>query len=140
MFPLPKTQETVKTVATWLHRAFDAVATWVTQLSWWKFLVFAILMLIAGSILQDELFSSNTVIQENVRSDKSKRRSGESNIVIDDSGIRFNPRNSKNRRSSSTADAASAVTDALGCGYSFITAPVITPSVPSAPIYRSRKS
>ena len=93
MFPLPKTQETVKTVATWLHRAFDAVATWVTQLSWWKFLVFAILMLIAGSILQDELFSSNTVIQENVRSDKSKRRSGESNIVIDDSGIRFNPRN-----------------------------------------------
>jgi len=93
MFPLPKTQETVKTVATGLHRAFDAVATWVTQLSWWKFLVFAILMLIAGSILQDELFSSNTVIEESVRSDKSKRRNSDTNIVIDDSGIRFNSRN-----------------------------------------------
>ncbi len=93
MFPTPKTQETVKTVATWLHRAFDVVATWVTQLSWWKFLVFAILMLIAGSILQDELFSSNTVMEESVRSDKPKRRGGDSNIVIDDSGIRFNPRN-----------------------------------------------
>ena len=93
MFPLPKTQETVKAVAIWLHRAFDAVATWVTQLSWWKFLVFAILMLIAGSILQDELFSSNTVIEESVRSDKSKRRNSDTNIVIDDSGIRFNSRN-----------------------------------------------
>ncbi|KQQ42356.1 autolysin [Duganella sp. Leaf126] len=93
MFPSPKTQETVKTVATWLHRGFDAVATWVTQLSWWKFLVFAILMLIAGSILQDELFSSNTVMQESARGDKARRRGSDSNIVIDDSGIRFNPRN-----------------------------------------------
>ena len=59
MFPMPKTQDTLKTAGAWLHRGFDATATWVTQLSWWKFLVFAVLTLIAGSILQDELFSSS---------------------------------------------------------------------------------
>jgi hypothetical protein len=61
MFPTPKVQDTLKTAGSLLHRGFDATATWVTQLSWWKFLVFAALMLIAGSILQDELFSSNPI-------------------------------------------------------------------------------
>jgi signal transduction histidine kinase len=90
MFPTPKTQDTLKTAATWLHRGFDATATWVTQLSWWKFLVFAVLMLIAGSILQDELFSSRPVEEE--VSHGPKRKSGDTNILIDDSGIHFNPR------------------------------------------------
>jgi ABC-type amino acid transport substrate-binding protein len=44
-------------ILSWLYRAFDAVATWVTQLSWWKFFLFAALTLIAGAILQEELFS-----------------------------------------------------------------------------------
>ncbi|WP_209726531.1 sensor histidine kinase [Duganella sp. 1411] len=96
MFPMPKTQETLKTAAAWLHRGFDATATWVTQLSWWKFLVFAVLMLIAGSILQDELFSSNPVQEEIVRKDK-KRKGADTNIVIDDSGIRFNMRGKRNK-------------------------------------------
>jgi len=51
------TQQTFSNTLSALHRAFDAVATWVTQLSWWKFFLFAALMLIAGKILQDELFS-----------------------------------------------------------------------------------
>jgi signal transduction histidine kinase len=90
MFPTPKTQDTLKTAVTWLHRGFDATATWVTQLSWWKFLVFAVLMLIAGSILQDELFSSSPVEEEVSRS--PKRKGADTNILIDDSGIHFNPR------------------------------------------------
>jgi len=98
MFPTPKVQDTLKTAGSWLHRGFDATATWVTQLSWWKFLVFAILMLIAGSILQDELFSSNPA-QEDERSHSSKRKGGDSNILIDDSGIHFNPRKIRNKNS-----------------------------------------
>jgi signal transduction histidine kinase len=75
-----------------LHRGFDAVATWVTQLSWWKFLVFAILMLIAGSILQDELFSSNPMQEEIENARMSKRKGNDTNIRIDDSGIHFSQR------------------------------------------------
>ncbi|MFS2007420.1 sensor histidine kinase [Duganella sp. CT11-25] len=100
MFPTPKTQDTLKTAATWLHRGFDATATWVTQLSWWKFLVFAVLMLIAGSILQDELFSSNPVEEE--VSSSPKRKSGDTNILIDDSGIHFNPRGKIRNKTEST--------------------------------------
>jgi signal transduction histidine kinase len=98
MFPTPKVQDTLKTAGSWLHRGFDTTATWVSQLSWWKFLVFAILMLIAGSILQDELFSSNPA-QEDERSHSSKRKGGDSNILIDDSGIHFNPRKIRNKNS-----------------------------------------
>ena len=73
-----------------LYRAFDAVATWVTQLSWWKFFLFAALTLIAGAILQEELFSGGEV--EIAASERAARRD-QTSIVIDDSGIRFNPRN-----------------------------------------------
>jgi len=115
MFPTPKTQDTLKTIVIWLHRAFDATATWVTQLSWWKFLVFAVLMLIAGSILQDELFSSSPVQEEVIRD--PKRKSGDTNILIDDSGIHFNPRSKiRNKTESGTDDA-----------------PVAPPEAPAAP-------
>ncbi|MGJ9420275.1 sensor histidine kinase [Massilia sp. CMS3.1] len=73
-----------------LYRAFDAVATWVTQLSWWKFFLFAALTLIAGAILQEELFSNGEV--EIAAAERAARKDAVS-IVIDDSGIRFNPRN-----------------------------------------------
>ena len=72
-----------------LVRAFDAVATWVTQLSWWKFFLFAALTLIAGAILQEELFSGGEV---DTAAERAARKDQVS-IVIDDSGIRFNPRN-----------------------------------------------
>jgi hypothetical protein len=76
----------------WLHRVFDATATWVSQLSWWKFFLFAALALIAGKILQDELFSGGgeeVVVRSNK---KANKKDGESNILIDESGIRFNAR------------------------------------------------
>ena len=38
--------------------AFDRTATWVTQLSWWKFFLVALLLVTAGAIVQDTLFSS----------------------------------------------------------------------------------
>ncbi|MYM25973.1 sensor histidine kinase [Duganella sp. FT135W] len=119
MFPTPKVQDTLKTAGSLLHRGFDVTATWVTQLSWWKFLVFAVLMLIAGSILQDELFSSNPVQEEVERDSHSKmqnRKSGDTNILIDDSGIHFNPRGKIRNKSSDDG-----------------TAPVAPPEAPEAP-------
>ncbi|MDQ2819370.1 MAG: histidine kinase [Pseudomonadota bacterium] len=81
------------TLLTSLYRGFDAVATWVTQLSWWKFFLFAALAVIAGSILQDELFSS--AAEETVVRTERGARNGKPkpSIVFDDSGIHFNPRN-----------------------------------------------
>ncbi|TFW35009.1 sensor histidine kinase [Massilia horti] len=74
-----------------LYRGFDAVATWVTQLSWWKFFLFAALTLIAGSILQEELFS-NPSEADSIRTERRPSRRDQPSIVIDDSGIHFNPR------------------------------------------------
>mgnify|MGYP001627140454 CR=1 FL=1 len=89
-----------------LHRLFDATATWVSQLSWWKFFLFAALALIAGKILQDELFSGGGE-EVVVRSDKKAKKEPETNIVIDDSGIRFNPRN-KTKRGAAVIEAPEA--------------------------------
>lgn len=77
----------------WLQRSFDVTTTWVTQLSWWKFFLFAALALVAGSILQDELFSGpaeEVVVRANKHA--KKRDKIDSSITIDDSGIHFNPR------------------------------------------------
>ncbi|KFI08660.1 sensor histidine kinase [Massilia sp. BSC265] len=78
-------------VLSWLYRGFDAVATWVTQLSWWKFFLFAILTLTAGAILQEELFSGPG--EEYVSRAERDRRGSDAAILIDESGIRFHPRN-----------------------------------------------
>ena len=73
-----------------LHRGFDATSTWVTQLSWWKFFLFAAVALVAANILQDELFSSSGE-EVVVRSDKEHRKKkADPNILIDDSGIHIN--------------------------------------------------
>lgn len=82
------TQQTFSNTLSALYRAFDAVATWVTQLSWWKFFLFAALMLVSGKILQDELFSSSE--EEIARTEHSARRP-EPTVTIDDSGIHINP-------------------------------------------------
>jgi signal transduction histidine kinase len=87
----------------WLHRIFDATATWVSQLSWWKFFMFAALALLAGQILQEELFSGPTE-EVVVRSDKKPHKS-ESDILIDESGIRFNAR-PKSKHGASTVPEA----------------------------------
>ena len=100
--PYSNPPQLLKVVLTWLQHAFDATTTWVTQLSWWKFFLFAALALIAGSILQDELFSSGPDEEIVSKSSKRANRGGESNILIDDTGIRFNPRNSKAKRTTET--------------------------------------
>jgi len=85
--------QNVTALGAWLHRAFDATTTWVTQLSWWKFFLFAAVALVAANILQDELFSSSgeeVVVRHD--EDKKKTKKPESTILIDDSGIHFNPR------------------------------------------------
>lgn len=88
--PTPRpTQQALSTTLSTLYRAFDAVATWVTQLSWWKFLLFAALLLTAGTIVQQELFSGGE--EDIVRTERSARRD-EPTITIDDSGIHLNPR------------------------------------------------
>ena len=84
-------QQLITTLLDLLHRGFDATASWVTRLSWWKFFLFAALTMIAGSILQNELFSgSSEEIVERIDK-KPKHAKGESNIMIDDTGINFVP-------------------------------------------------
>ncbi|MGO4381489.1 sensor histidine kinase [Pseudoduganella sp. RAF53_2] len=95
MFPQPKVQDTAKTVLAWLHAGFDKTANWVTQLSWWKFFLFAALSLIAASILQEELFSPRQEDEMVMKSHKRPKAGADTNITIDDSGIHFNPRAGK---------------------------------------------
>jgi hypothetical protein len=127
MFPTPKAQDTAKTVLAWLHRGFDATTSWVTHLSWWKFFLFAALSMIAASILQDELFSPSREEEMVIRSHKrAKNGNADPNITIDDSGIHFNPRAGKIKKSPAdehnsedqakaddTADAAEAAAPAM---------------------------
>jgi len=98
------TQQSFTNTLSRLYHAFDAVATWVTRLSWWKFFLFAALMLIAGQILQDELFSGGE--EDPVRTERSARKS-EPAITIDDSGIRISPRG-KRRGNEDDAEAQKA--------------------------------
>ncbi|MCS0591582.1 sensor histidine kinase [Massilia norwichensis] len=108
------TQQSFSNTLSRLYHAFDAVATWVTRLSWWKFFLFAALMLIAGQILQDELFSGGE--EDPVRTERSARKS-EPAIMIDDSGIRISPRgkrrgNDEDAEAQKAAEAAAAAISA----------------------------
>jgi hypothetical protein len=112
-----------------LYRGFDAVATWVSQLSWWKFFLFAALTLIAGAILQEELFSGPSE-EDVVRAERASRRA-EPSIQIDDSGIHFNPRN-RGRGGSVTINAPEAP-PAPPAPPPAVPAPGDTPATPGAP-------
>ncbi len=95
----PNSASTVKqflaTVPDSLARAFDTTATWVTQLSWWKFFLFAMLVLAAGAITQETLFSaghkmvvSGPVAPGKPASGHSKLiNNGNGEITIDSTGI-----------------------------------------------------
>ena len=100
--------QSISSILGWLHRIFDATATWVSQLSWWKFFLFAALALISGKILQDELFSGGGE-EIVVRSDNKPHNKDETTILIDDSGIRFNPRPKAKRGAAVVAPAEPAV-------------------------------
>ena len=140
MLPISNLPQLLKTILAWLQRGFDATTTWVTQLSWWKFFLFAALALIAGSILQDELFSSSPNEEVVIKSHKrASKGTGDTNILIDDTGIHFNPRNSKNRRSS-TADAASEPADAAETDEHANTVPPEPPEPPAAPAAPAKPS
>ena len=140
MLPISNLPQLLKTILAWLQRGFDATTTWVTQLSWWKFFLFAALALIAGSILQDELFSSSPNEEVVIKSHKrASKGTGETNILIDDTGIHFNPRNSKNRRSS-TADAASDPADAAEADEHGNTVPPEPPEPPATPAVPAKPS
>ena len=92
-------QQNIAAIMALLHRGFDATTTWVTQLSWWKFFLFAAVSLAAANILQDQLFSSTgeevVVRTEHDEHDehgkKKKSKKPEATILIDESGIHFNP-------------------------------------------------
>jgi hypothetical protein len=117
MFPTPKAQDTAKTALAWLHRAFDATTSWVTQLSWWKFFLFAALSMIAASILQEELFSPSSDDEMAMRSHK-RTKTADPNITIDDSGIHFNPRAGKIKKQAGSDPAVEQGDDAANAAAS----------------------
>jgi hypothetical protein len=144
------TQQSFSNTLSWLYHAFDAVATWVTRLSWWKFFLFAALMLVAGQILQDELFSGG---EEDPVAERSARKS-EPAITIDDSGIRISPRPKRrgndedaeaqkaaeaaaaaeNKANEAARNAAEAEKNATDAGKAADEAPPATPATPATPI------
>ena len=83
----------------WLSKSFDITAAWVTKLSWWKFFLFAIITITAGSMLQDLLFTSeeNVVVTKSSSPKKTKKTSkiadGDTSIEIDDTGLRIRKNN-----------------------------------------------
>ncbi len=91
-------QQNIASIMATLHRGFDATTTWVTELSWWKFFLFAAVSLIAANILQDQLFSSSgeeiVIRSDDEHEPRKKKKNGkkpEATILIDESGIHFNP-------------------------------------------------
>ncbi|MCH8619065.1 histidine kinase [Undibacterium sp. TS12] len=77
----------------WLSKSFDKTAAWVTKLSWWKFFLFAMLTITAGSMLQSMLFTSeeNVIITKSKPGSKAKKTSkvtdGDTSIEIDNTGL-----------------------------------------------------
>jgi Histidine kinase len=92
---LASLQKNASTATAYLSQSFDKIAGWVTQLSWWKFFLFAILVMIGASILQETLFSSgeDVVIIDHVSrhdskaSKAAKAGKGNADIRIDGSGV-----------------------------------------------------
>lgn len=125
------TQQHFSNTLSWLYHAFDAVATWVTQLSWWKFFLFAALMLVAGQILQDELFSGGE--EETMLAERSARKA-EPAITIDDSGIHINQRAKRKGNAEGTDKADKAAEQAeANAGKSSPPLPPEPPAVGSQP-------
>ena len=93
---LKQAQAIMAQIMAWARRTFDVVATWVTQLSWWKFCVFAVITLICGNILQESLFSPSEDSHPDVKPRLTRKHSGsgprsftdgDTHVTIDNSGI-----------------------------------------------------
>lgn len=107
----PETLETLlqilRRTLIWLGIAFDRTATWVGKLSWWKFFLFAILLLASADIIQDTFFSSSEnspakrseVLAKKGTNKKEKKvedKQADKKIEIDNTGIRIkSPENIK---------------------------------------------
>ncbi|MFZ6658831.1 sensor histidine kinase [Undibacterium sp. TJN19] len=95
-------KELASQLMAWLSKSFDTTAAWVTKLSWWKFLLFAMLTIAAGGILQDTLFTSeeSVVVTKNKAANKvnkakktNKLTDGDTSIEIDETGIHIRKNN-----------------------------------------------
>ena len=125
-------------------RAFHAYAGWLVSISWWRFALLSILLLIASSILQHfPPFSwkvSQTVVPDEapkpkrtksatvtIDTDKpgSSKRNEAYEITIDKSGVRITPR-------TSSASAPASASDAMPEPPA-IPAPPAPPAPPAAP-------
>ena len=84
---LHNTQQFLKTAIAWLSQRFDVVATWVAQLSWPRFFVYAIIALIVGGILQESVFDSDPVEVVRVPHHKEAKKD-RINIHVDAEGVK----------------------------------------------------
>ncbi|WP_211474882.1 sensor histidine kinase [Collimonas humicola] len=143
---LDSLKKNASTATVYLSQTFDKIAGWVTQLSWWKFFLFAILVMIGASILQETLFSSNenVVIIDRVSRHDSKANKaakagkGNADIRIDGSGVHikaytYDDSNDAASTPASAAAAASAASDEDGNAGSKVAqpaAPLASDSMP----------
>ncbi|PFH11339.1 histidine kinase [Collimonas sp. PA-H2] len=124
---LDSLKKNASTATVYLSQTFDKIASWVTQLSWWKFFLFAILVMIGASILQETLFSSNenvVIIDRVSRHDSkaskaAKAGKGNADIRIDGSGVHikaytYDDSNDAASTPASAAVAASTASDENG--------------------------
>jgi hypothetical protein len=82
--PIPTSaKQELSLVLSWLHRALDALVTWVTQLSWGKFFLFVCLLFASGGILHDVFWGD----EEEVRHSDKATHVAEAAVTIDDTGI-----------------------------------------------------
>lgn len=114
---LDSLKKNASTATVYLSQTFDKIASWVTQLSWWKFFLFAILVMIGASILQETLFSSNenVVIIDRVSRHDSKANKaakagkGNADIRIDGSGVHIKAYTYDDSNDAASAPASAAV-------------------------------
>ncbi|PRC91635.1 sensor histidine kinase [Solimicrobium silvestre] len=83
-------KEFIDSLISMLTRFFEKVTNWVTELSWMKFVLFAIVLMIMGAITQDQILSSDekVIVTKKPHSASSKIFSDrDSDIEINNSGI-----------------------------------------------------
>ena len=133
------------------REAFEAIATWVTQLSWWKFLLFALLLIIAGSLVQGALFDDKTDSAVGVA---HKEGGGHSKLIrsdtphtavtddgtvirIDDSGLHITKKAIVKEKSAAAADGVTPAIPGNGAAATTVAggepAKAVTPAIPAAP-------
>lgn len=88
----------------WLNYAFDRIADWVTQQSWKRLGVYAIVALIAGGILQDTLFSSGSDEFTITEPKKKLNKDHGPHVEINKYGVKIRPHAEPEASSSDNAN------------------------------------